>query len=88
MIRKFFILLFICSCLYANGTPGASYHYGTNARQIALSNSLIASYNTGYNPFTNPALLGTLSNREYGFSYFSMFIVFKFTPKRSPKTYF
>ena len=72
MIRRILILLVIHSCIYTNGNPGASLQYGTNAREIALSNSLIANYNKGYNSFTNPALLGTLSKREYGFSYFSM----------------
>ena len=57
----------------AGGYTGSSYRYGSNARQIALSNSLVSNYNKGYNPLTNPALLGRESLKlEYGLSYFSM----------------
>ena len=51
---------------------GSSHRYGTNARGISLGNSLVSSYNKGYNSFTNPSLLGLVKSNEYGFSYFSM----------------
>ena len=75
MKNKFIILLFvICNCLQSStgGFAGSSYKYGSNARQIALSNSLIANQNTGYSALTNPALLGSIDKLEFGFSYFDM----------------
>ena len=75
MKNKFIIiLLVVCSYLQSStgGYAGSSYKYGSNARQIALSNSLIASHNTGYNALTNPALLGSINKMEIGFSYFDM----------------
>ncbi|MBI45694.1 MAG: hypothetical protein CMG66_05995 [Candidatus Marinimicrobia bacterium] len=72
---KYFILIIFSTYLFSDsgGYVGASYRYGSNARSIALSNSLVSSYNTGYNPLTNPALLGqSFSKTEYGFSYFPM----------------
>jgi len=75
MKYKYFILLIILAVLFSEseGYAGASHRYGSNARGIALSNSLVSSYNKGYNPLTNPALLGRESAQlEYGFSYFSM----------------
>ena len=54
------------------GTTGSSYQYGTNARSISLSNALTANYNNGYNPLTNPALLGLVKKTEFGFSYFNL----------------
>ena len=35
---------------------GSSFLVGTNARELALSNSLVSSYNMGFNSFSNPAL--------------------------------
>jgi len=75
MRYKYFILIVLLSFLFSSsgGYAGASYQYGSNARQIALSNSLVSNHNKGYNPFTNPALLGRESAKlEYGFSYFPM----------------
>ena len=75
MSPKYFILLLVIGILFpsSGGYAGSSYQYGSNARSIALSNSLISSYNKGYNPLTNPALLGRKSAElEYGFSYFDM----------------
>ena len=75
MKNKFIIiLLVVCSYLQssAGGYAGSPYKYGSNARQIALSNSLIASQNAGYNALTNPALLGSVKKMEVGFSYFDM----------------
>jgi len=54
------------------GITGSSYQYGTNARSISLSNALTANYNNGYNPLTNPALLGLVKKTEFGFSYFNL----------------
>ena len=78
MSPKYFILLLVIGILFpsSGGYAGSSYQYGSNARSIALSNSLISSYNKGYNPLTNPALLGRKSAElEYGFSYFDRNLV-------------
>ena len=75
MRYKYFIFVVSLSFLFSTsgGYAGASYQYGSNARAIALSNSLVSNHNKGYNPFTNPALLGRESSKlEYGFSYFPM----------------
>ena len=74
-MRLYFILiLFNCFLLaeYSGGFPGASFQYGTNAREIALSRSTLSTYNTGFNSFINPALLPNIKNNEYGFSHFLM----------------
>ena len=74
-MRLYFILiLFNCFLLaeYSGGFPGASFQYGTNAREIALSRSTLSIYNTGFNSFINPALLPNIKNNEYGFSHFLM----------------
>ena len=73
MKNKILILLFIITHIYGNGGfVGSSYSYGSNARSIALSNSTLANYNKSYNALTNPALLGDITEIEYGFSYFDM----------------
>ena len=75
MRYKYFILVAFLSFLFSSsgGYAGSSSQYGSNARGIALSNSLVSNYNKGYNPLTNPALLGRKSTQpEYGFSYFPM----------------
>ena len=51
---------------------GSVYTFGSNAREVSLSNTLVSNYNKGNNPFTNPALLGSVKDMEYGFSHFSM----------------
>ena len=66
------LTLFTYSQASTGGYVGSSYRYGSNARQIALSNSILANYNRGYNALTNPALLGSIKEIEYGFSYFDM----------------
>ena len=75
MRYRYFILTIALTFLFSNsgGYAGSIYQYGSNARAIALSNSLVSNYNKGYNPLTNPALLGREAAKlEYGFSYFSM----------------
>ena len=75
MSYKYFILTITLSALFSSpgGYAGSSYQYGSNARGIALSKSLVSNYNKGYNPLTNPALLGRESAElEYGFSYFCL----------------
>ena len=70
-----YILILFNFCLFANyygGSPGSSFNYGTNAREISLSNSIVSSYNKGFVAFNNPALLPKINNNEYGFSYFLM----------------
>ena len=70
-----YILILFNFCLFADyygGSPGANFNYGTNAREISLSNAIVSSYNKGFVAFNNPALLPKISNNEYGFSYFPM----------------
>ena len=74
-MKSYFIFILLqCILLgnYSGGSPGSSFKYGTNAREIALSQSTISTYNPGFNAFNNPAFLPNTSNNEYGFSYFSM----------------
>ncbi len=70
-----YILILFNFCLFADyygGSPGSSFNYGTNAREISLSNSIVSSYNKGFVAFNNPALLPEINDNEYGFSYFLM----------------
>ena len=67
-----FILLSITFSETIGGYAGSSFRYGTNAREIALGNALISSYNKGFNALVNPALLSEIKSDEYGFSYFSL----------------
>jgi len=70
-----YVLILFNFCLFADyygGSPGSSFNYGTNAREISLSNSIISSYNKGFVAFNNPALLPKIKDNEYGFSYFLM----------------
>jgi len=75
IIKMKYILILFNFCLFANyygGYPGANFNYGTNAREISLSNSIVSSYNKGFVAFNNPALLPEITDNEYGFSYFLM----------------
>ena len=57
---RIYIILLICSFSFADylgGYPGSGFRYSTNARQMALGNSIISEYNQGFNAFSNPALL-------------------------------
>ena len=74
-MKRYFIFILLQGILFGNysgGSPGSSFKYGTNAREVALSQSTISTYNPGFNSFNNPAFLPNISNNEYGFSYFSM----------------
>ena len=73
MIFRLFIILssFIFSD-YLGGYSGSNFRYSTNARNMALGNSLISEYNQGFNSFSNPALLSQVKNLEAGMSYFPM----------------
>ena len=74
-MKKYFIIILFNYFLlgdYSGGFPGSNFHYGSNAREIALSNSTLSTYSTGFNSFINPALLPNIDNNEYGFSYFIM----------------
>jgi len=55
---------------YGGGYPGASMRMGSNAREISLSNSMVSISNPGFNSFTNPALLSTTSDIQFGNSLF------------------
>ena len=66
------ILFFLSFCFCNFSEAGSPFRLGTNAREISLSNSLAASYNSGFNAFSNPALLNKVQNKEYGFSVFSL----------------
>lgn len=67
-------ILFQCVLIgsYSGGSPGSSFKYGTNAREIALAQATVSEYNKGFNSFNNPAFLPSNINDEYGFSYFAM----------------
>lgn len=69
-MKKIATILFLLSCCYSQA--GSSFRMGTNAREIALSNSLVSNYNHGFNAFSNPALLNKVTKAEYGFSLFSL----------------
>ena len=74
-MNRLIFLLIIFSVIfseYSGGYPGASFNYGSNAKDIALSRSTLSTYNKGFNAFINPALLSKVKNDEYGFSYFMM----------------
>tara|TARA_B100000029_G_scaffold475029_1_gene517965 strand:- start:148 stop:1089 length:942 start_codon:yes stop_codon:yes gene_type:complete len=68
LIILFSVSQLICKDLMA----GSVYQFGSNAREIGLSNALVSNYNKGNNTFTNPGLLGFVDKPEYGFSHFSM----------------
>ena len=72
---RIYIILLICSFSFADylgGYPGSGFRYSTNARQMALGNSIISEYNQGFNAFSNPALLSKTKKYEFGTSYFLM----------------
>ena len=74
-MKKYFIIILFNYFLlgdYSGGFPGSNFHYGSNAREIALSKSTLSTYSTGFNSFINPALLPNIDNNEYGFSHFIM----------------
>ena len=73
MKKNFIVLLILVSTICASGgLVGSAYDYGTNARSIALSKAMISSYNRGNNAFSNPSLLGSVKQKEYSFSHFSL----------------
>ena len=72
MKKIFVILCLLAYFLCNNSEAGSPFRMGSNAREIALSNSLIANYNSGFNAFGNPALLNEIKNKEYGISMFNM----------------
>ena len=54
-----YILILFNFCLFADyygGSPGANFNYGTNAREISLSNAIVSSYNKGFVAFNNPLI--------------------------------
>ena len=65
-----FFILFTLSILFSGEHAGSSFRYGTNAREIGLSNSLVASNNIGFNAFNNPAILAFNRHRYIGSSLF------------------
>jgi len=75
MYRVIIILTLWLSFVFSEmigGYPGSGFKYGTNAREIALSGSMISNYNHGFNAFSNPALLSKISTNKYALSYFPM----------------
>ena len=44
-----FLTLSILYSDYAGGYAGSSFRYGTNAREISLSSSLVSNNNIGFN---------------------------------------
>ena len=72
-MKNAFLLILILSFLYsdyAGGYAGSSFRYGTNAREISLSNSLVSNNNIGFNAFTNPAILAFNKGKYIGSSLF------------------
>lgn len=73
MKKNFIIILILFTTVFATGGFfGNAYDYGTNARSISLSKSMISTYNRGNNVFSNPSLLGLVEKKEYSFSHFSL----------------
>ena len=72
MIRLIIILMGFNFADYLGGFAGSSFRYSTNARDMALGNTLISEHNEGFNAFANPALLSRVAYNEIGASQFSM----------------
>jgi len=72
VIRIIIILIGFNFADYLGGFAGSSFRYATNARDMALGNTLISEYNEGFNAFSNPALLSTVAYNEIGMSQFAM----------------
>ena len=51
---------------YAGGYAGATQRLGSSAREIALSNSIVALNNVGFNSFSNPGFIGHTKEYEFG----------------------
>ena len=71
-IFLFFSTLSILYSDYAGGYAGSSFRYGTNAREISLSNSLVSNNNIGFNAFSNPAILAFNKEKHIGSSLFML----------------
>ena len=73
-MKTLLIINIFIAFLFASNSQnvGNSFRYGSNAREIALGNSISSNYNIGFNSFNNPSLLSDLKNNEYGFSFFPM----------------
>ena len=73
-MKKIILLLFICICYpyFGGGYAGAPFRFGSNARAVSLSNSVVSTLNNGFNAMTNPALLSQLEKTEFGASLFPM----------------
>ena len=73
-MKKIVLLLFICICYpyFGGGYAGAPFRFGSNARAVSLSNSVVSTLNNGFNAMTNPALLSQLKKTEFGASLFPM----------------
>ena len=72
-MKNFFLFFSALSILYsdyAGGYAGSSFRYGTNAREISLSSSLVSNNNTGFNAFSNPAILVFNKGKHIGSSLF------------------
>lgn len=74
MKKLIYILIFhsIALCDFGGGYAGSTIRHGSSAREISLSNSIVAAKNAGFNAFSNPSLLGDIENIEIGNSIFSL----------------
>ena len=72
IIRLIIILIGFNFADYLGGFSGSSFRYSTNARDMALGNTLVSEYNEGFNAFSNPALLSSVTYSEIGVSQFAM----------------
>tara|TARA_B100001540_G_scaffold143630_1_gene127435 strand:+ start:662 stop:1618 length:957 start_codon:yes stop_codon:yes gene_type:complete len=72
-MKKIFLITLTLSILYsdyAGGYAGSSFRFGTNAREVSLSNSLVSNNNIGFNAFTNPSILAFNKGKYIGSSLF------------------
>jgi hypothetical protein len=57
---------------YAGGYAGSGLRYGSNAREFSLAGALIADKTSGFQAFSNPALLQFTRSNQVGFSFQNM----------------
>ena len=91
MVRFIIILVGFNFADYLGGFAGSNFRYSTNARDMALANTLVSEYNEGFNAFSNPALLSLIKSNEIGASQFAMSLdryiqTFSFSQKLADNT--
>ena len=74
-MKKILIILslfYYAICESVGGYAGSPFNYGSHAKEVSMSKSLIAVRSNAFRTFSNPALLSNIKTIEYGLSYFSM----------------